>query len=1038
MTNILVCIYIGNQETSASLFNNRTKERYDLDIHPGRKIIPSALSIIQKGEDSIIYIGEQALYNISDASYFQRSFSGAIDSISSQEGAIFTRFLQCLIDNILKNNQHLIEESFEVVLISRWRNQKLLFELANTAGIPTSNVFDSAIPALGLLLFSPFSVIPVIQRGGYDRYLIIEIDEQETIFSIISKSGILKSCYKLGISSIIREFCDYIISHPNDSQTSLDKVILKENTFYNCSIIEILSNHIVQSYEEYVRNEKRMNLCIDYDLVTGGIVQDFGIYKFNQDQIDTILSNITNKVEKLLSFVKQKISYDKNHDVACLIGGSHIHGTLRNLFRKYFENGIYSDDESPFLYLHGLTYWIDENGTFSPLLNKQIKLFDLFYDFNMRPITEQTEFIIGIDFGHGETSARFYNLQNQDQEDIDILPGQKVIKSAVAILRQEGVETICVGDSAIQKAPMAIDFQVSFKKRPSEMKPDERKRMVAFMKGVYEGILDRHPDYKTRDHRVFIARPSQDKIWKNEEAAYIAIAEEAGLPVAGIQKESRAAYFRARTQPDSKIDHHVEKGVLIVDFGSSTIDFTYLNKDLTQPIDDGADLGANAVETALLKYSLSHPNPLDAVMPEFSRIYGSNTSSNAYNQLLYKFRVAKEEFYGKRLLNFSVGIDYSLITSAEQTQLVGFGGVTLTRNDVRMILESEEYGKYIPTVEAAVKKFKDEKLKNQKVACVYLTGGASRMDFVRDIFMKIFNLNAEQCPSDDNPSLIVSQGVAHLSYADYKTQEKEKELRAKAKKIIDSFDWDGKIKEIVFSNVKQSIIDKAKYIMLCYKEGDIYDYHTVDGGYENGIYYGFGLVSGKKHDEGYSNRENKGYLRYRNVESLIKKFKSEFSGYTKHDFGTACEELVKNQIISLIYNELKEAFSKFEYDAYKSKSLSISGLSARLSSSGADALASKFTEEGDGHVLYDAVSSCYLAMATWNIYKYRLDIDRKQHYDYYMSNYSSIYGAYSWESFLKDYVSISGISSIKSQVKSFVEEMISEYISYAKLAIFFK
>ena len=45
-------------------------------------------------------------------------------------------------------------------------------------------------------------------------------------------------------------------------------------------------------------------------------------------------------------------------------------------------------------------------------------------------------------------------------------------------------------------------------------------------------------------------------------------------------------------------------------------------------------------------------------------------------------------------------------------------------------------------------------------------------------------------------------------------------IRAKAKKIIDSFDWDGKIKEIVFSNVKQSIIDKAKYIMLCYKNGE--------------------------------------------------------------------------------------------------------------------------------------------------------------------------------------------------------------------------
>lgn len=654
----------------------------------------------------------------------------------------------------------------------------------------------------------------------------------------------------------------------------------------------------------------------------------------------------------------------------------------------------------------------------------------------MNPITNNTEFIIGIDFGHGETSARFYNLQNEDQEDIDILPGQKVIKSAVAILRQEGVETICVGDSAIQKAPMAIDFQVSFKKRPSEMKPEERKRMISFMKGVYEGILDRHPDYKTREHRVFIARPSQDKIWKNEEPEYIAMAEEAGLPVAGIQKESRAAYFRARTQPDSKIDNQVEKGVLIVDFGSSTIDFTYLNKDLSQPIDDGANLGANAVETSLLKYALSHPQ--DQIMPEFAKIYGCETKSNAYNQLLYKFRVAKEEFYGKKLPNFSVGIDYSLVTSAERRQLTGWGGITLTKSDVRKILESEEYGKYIPEVETVVKKFKEDKLKDQEVACVYLTGGASRMDFVREIFMKIFNLNAEQCPSDDNPSLIVSQGVAHLSYADYKTQEKEKELRAKAKKIIDSFDWDGKIKKIVLANVKQSIIDKAKYIMYCYEKGRVYDYHNVKDGYENGILYNIGLDPSKERDEGYTNRKFDGLLKYRNIEALVKRFKSEFDGFTRYDFGTACEEIIKKELLSLIYTEIQSTFVEFRYDAYRDSPLTISGLSACLSSNGADYLSRKFTGKGDGHIIFDAVKSCYLAMVDWNVYKDRTDKNRKQHYNYYMNNYASIFGTTMWETFLNDNVTVSGISTVKAQVRDYVENKIKEYINYAKLSIFFK
>ena len=43
--------------------------------------------------------------------------------------------------------------------------------------------------------------------------------------------------------------------------------------------------------------------------------------------------------------------------------------------------------------------------------------------------------------------------------------------------------------------------------------------------------------------------------------------------------------------------------------------------------------------------------------------------------------------------------------------------------------------------------------------------------------MEIFNLDEAHCPSDDEPSVIVSQGVAHLSYADYMTREQNEKLR---------------------------------------------------------------------------------------------------------------------------------------------------------------------------------------------------------------------------------------------------------------------
>lgn len=641
----------------------------------------------------------------------------------------------------------------------------------------------------------------------------------------------------------------------------------------------------------------------------------------------------------------------------------------------------------------------------------------------MKQITQNTEFIIGIDFGHGETSASYYDLQNQDKMDLDILPGLKVVKSAVAVLEQEGTETISVGDAAIQNAPYAKDFQVSFKKRPSEMNAIERNRMRLFMKGIYAEILNRHPDYKTRDHAVYIARPSQD-VWDAEEKAYMQIAEDAGLPVAGIQKESRAAYFRARTQPGSKIDTYVKNGVLIVDFGSSTIDFTYVNSNLTKPIDDGCPLGASEVEKTLLEYAME--NPSDSFMSEFRDLYGNDSESNPYNQMLYKFREAKELFYGKKLPVFSVSFDYGLLTSSEITPILGFGGIAIPKDKIKEILGENRIDGYIWKVKEAVKAFKKNKLKNNKVASVYLTGGASRMDFVRQIFVEVFNLDEAHCPSDENPSVIVSQGVAHLSYADAKTQGKKDELKKKARKIIDDFDWNKHFKEVIYEIVQKGIINKADQIMQAYREGDIGEWHTLnENGAEGNIYYG--PIEGRK----------KGLTKVRNINALNKEFESQLNDFIYYDFGDACESIIKDKVLDAIKNELNCAFADFGYCVVEDKIPKIKGLSAKINTNGINQLKSKFTGGSKGCIVYDAVDSCYVCMVGWNKEKDRWDIDRKQHYEYYRSHYASIYGSYYWTVFLEKNILISGIDDAKKQMVSFIGRMIDDYINYAKLSIFF-
>lgn len=637
----------------------------------------------------------------------------------------------------------------------------------------------------------------------------------------------------------------------------------------------------------------------------------------------------------------------------------------------------------------------------------------------MKQVTQNTEFIIGIDFGHGETSAAFYDLKTQEKKDLNILPGLTVVKSAVAILEQEGKETICVGDAAIINAPFAKDFQISFKKRPSEMTPIERHRMVSFMKGVYAGILNNHPDYKTRNHVVYIARPSQDKFWKSEENAYLQIAEDAGLPVAGIQKESRAAYFRARTQPDSKIDSYVKDGVLIVDFGSSTIDFTYLNSILSKPIDDGCPCGASQVERTLLEYAMDKSS--DYAMEQFAQLYRNKKDSIPYNQILYQFRVAKEQFYSNPLMrDFRLVLDFEDITSSDGSPISGSGSFKISRQKVNDVLNE-----YIEQIKQEVVKFKEE-LKGQPVVGVFLTGGASRMDFVRQIFMEVFNLDEAHCPSDDNPSVIVSQGVAHLSYADIVTKGIAEELKKKAHEAISKYDWKSNLTHILHEGIKVEIISSADIFMQRYRDGLIGCFKSL---YEA---KSFGVESAEKR------KTFSGLVLVRNIKSFQEQAKKYFRYLTHYDLAGNCQATITQSILKSIVGEIKKALLAFEYKVPEHEDFKLSSLSATLSSSGAEEISNKFTLEGNGHVLYDAVSSCYLGMWGWNLTKDRWDSDRKQHYEYYRKHYYNIFNDNYWGMFLGYSVSISGIDKACKQTQDYIDSMIDDYVRYAKLAVFFK
>ena len=196
------------------------------------------------------------------------------------------------------------------------------------------------------------------------------------------------------------------------------------------------------------------------------------------------------------------------------------------------------------------------------------------------PNKEQHEYIIGIDFGHGETSAAFcpigWNMQDGELEgvkDIDFGNNSKVIPSAISIT-EEG--RVYIGEAAfLPEILNKAKVNVCFKKRPENIDGEQEQLMIQYMRAVYQLICEKNNALFTNgNHIVCIAAPSG---WSQETMLlYTQMAHQAGLPIFECVSESRAAFIKAQQDVSSGLPQYINQGAIVFDMGSSTLDFTYL------------------------------------------------------------------------------------------------------------------------------------------------------------------------------------------------------------------------------------------------------------------------------------------------------------------------------------------------------------------------------------------------------------------------------------------------------------------------------
>ena len=387
---------------------------------------------------------------------------------------------------------------------------------------------------------------------------------------------------------------------------------------------------------------------------------------------------------------------------------------------------------------------------------------------------KQYEYIIGIDLGHGETSAAICPLQwdtpsaNLDPvKDLEMGGNKKVIPSAITIL-EDGKAYI--GDSAFDPTILKKAMvNVCFKKAPKDINGTDEQLMIRFMQEVYIRIRENNPAMlRDGNHLVYIATPSG---WNREQQdLYVEMAEKAGIPIAGVTKESRAAFVRAQQDTTSGLGKNIHKGAIVFDMGSSTLDFTYMNDANDHMIDFGYDCGASKVEKTIYSRKREECEAIQLFETRYPKLV---------DYLVFQARTAKEKVYFDPSLPYKKTINFEDFVEDDELEDERFKFVFQPGQLDDVLKETG----YIQLIEDAMIDFCQNKINNQPIYGVFLTGGASRMDFIKELVCKCWDVTMEQVWRDTDPSLTISQGVAEVARIDLRTEGGELSIADKISKL---------------------------------------------------------------------------------------------------------------------------------------------------------------------------------------------------------------------------------------------------------------
>ena len=395
----------------------------------------------------------------------------------------------------------------------------------------------------------------------------------------------------------------------------------------------------------------------------------------------------------------------------------------------------------------------------------------------------------GFDLGDAE-SAVARTLKDQGAEEPKILPVCDAQSFVTAYARLSDGRLL-IGESACYSAD-AIVRKVRFKSRFLS-KSESVKDMRTFAAGVLSELIGSGNLVPGEDCAVYVGCPAGWR--KPDRERYREMFEETGYPPVRIVSESRAALISACLSRHLQVGYDIlSKSVLVVDVGSSTTDFAFIESGREVELHTAGEvmLGGGITDEMLLRESVM-ASPDSAAIRQ---ILEKNESWYSYCE--FAARRLKEKYFSDE--------EYWASRSCSKTIEILCSGrhlltIRMDRAMARKLMETPAPGLEGRSFkEAFCQSLVQIREKIGTPELLFLTGGVSKLPAIRDWCQGAFPQSI--VITTPQPEFSVARGLAHCGRID----EDMREFRREVDALIDT----STVERIVSSHMDElyrSVVD---------------------------------------------------------------------------------------------------------------------------------------------------------------------------------------------------------------------------------------